>query len=185
VPVVVAPLFGFALGVLFAGAAAEDLAKTGTPLPSRSLFVCILFGVLVFAPACGYFTAFFPDWSYAYVFDAQKRPLALDLLLVLVDAAAPPLGFVAFAASAAARRTATLARGALVPASVGGLFVLALLPRLRVLATHAQFHGDFGTEPVTGSAVGWALVWMTAVVAFASLFTLHVLRGLSDASNAN
>ena len=65
-PVVAAPLFGFALGALFAWAGSEELARVGNATTSRSLVVAALFGMLVFAPACGYFQAFFPDWSYAY-----------------------------------------------------------------------------------------------------------------------
>lgn len=182
-PVAVAPLVGIALGALFAWAAIEELSRVGGSVASRSLVVAMLFGALVYAPACGYFEAFFPDWSYAYFLDTQKRPVALDLALVITDAISVPFGFALFARSAAARRTAALARGVAVPSSVAGLFLLAMLPRLRIFGTYAEFHGDFGTEPLTGSPVGYALIWMVGVVAASAAFTLHVLKQLSEPSS--
>jgi hypothetical protein len=111
-PVVAAPLLGLSLGVLFAWAGAEEIARSGGAATSRSLLVAVLFGLLVYAPACGYFPAFFPDWSYAYALDAERRPVALDMLLVLSCALCPAGGFAMFARAAASRRDRVLARGA-------------------------------------------------------------------------
>jgi hypothetical protein len=184
-PVVAAPLLGFSLGVVFAWAGSEEIARLGGSVTSRALVVAALFGALVYAPACGYFEAFFPDWSYAYFLDSEVRPAALDLGLLVVNGLSVPLGLAAFSRAAASRRTAALARGAAVPAAVAALFVLAMLPRLRIFASFAQFHGDFGTEPLTGSPVGYALIWMTGVVAFAAAWTARVLRRLAEPDTAN
>lgn len=184
-PVVAAPLFGFSLGVLFAWAGAEEISRTEGHFASRSLVFATLFGVVVFAPACGYFTAFFPDWSYAYTLDAEHRSPALDMVFLLLDALAPAAGLAALARAAASRRAGTLVRGAAIPSVAALIFVLIMLPRLRVFATYAEFHGDFGTEPITGSPAGYALIWMTAVVAGASAWTVRLLRRLAEASNAN
>jgi hypothetical protein len=181
-PVAVAPLFGIALGALFAWAGMEELARVGGSVSSRSLVVAALFGALVYAPACGFFEAFFPDWSYAYWLDARQRPVALDLALVVADALSVPLGLALFARSAASRRTASLARGVAIPSFVAGLSLLAMFPRLRIFGTYAEFYGDFGTEPLTGSPAGYALIWMLAIVAAAAAFTLQVLRRLSEPS---
>ena len=177
--VLAAPLFGLSLGVAFAWAGAEELARTGGSTTSRSLVVGTLFGLLVYAPACGYFQAFFPDWSYAYFLDVERRPVALDLALVLVDGLSVPLGLALSSGAAGARHASTLARAAAVPSVIAFLSVVATLPRLRIFATYAEFHGDFGTEPLTGSPVGYALIWMTAVVAGSALWTLRTLRGLA------
>jgi hypothetical protein len=185
VPVVVAPLLGFSLGAWFAWAAREDLARAAGRVESRSLVVAALFSALVFAPAAGYLAASFPDWSYAYVLDAAARPLALDSTLVLIDVASVPAGFVTLRRRAASRNATALAPGALVPSILALGVVLATLPRLRVFATYAQFHGDFGTEPVTGSPLGWALIWTLGVVAFATLWTTHVLGRFADAHDTN
>lgn len=183
--VLAAPLFGLTLGVLFAWAGAEELARAGGSTTSRSLVVAALFGFLVYGPACGYFQASFPDWSYAYFVDTERRPVALDLALVLVDALSAAVGLALVARVAAARHTGTLLRAGAIPAVVGLLSLLAGLPRLRVFATYAEYHGDFGTEPLTGSPVGYALLWMTAVVACAAAWTLRVLRGLAEAARTN
>jgi len=182
-PVAVAPLLGIALGALFAWAGMDELSRVGGGVTSRSLVVAALFGSMVFAPACGYFEAFFPDWSYAYLIDGQRRPVALDLALLIVDGLSVPLGLMLFAASAAARRTASLARGVAIPAFAASLFLLAMLPRLRVFATYAEFHGDFGTEPLTGSPVGYALIWMASIVAACAAWTIRALRTLAEPSN--
>jgi hypothetical protein len=185
VPALAAPLFGLSLGVLFAWAGAEELARSPANTISRSSVVAALFGALVYAPACGYFQAFFPDWSFAYFLDAEHRGLALDLALVLVNAASVPLGLSLFAKSAAARRVATLTRAGTIPFALALVSLLALSSRLRVVSTYAQFHGDFGTEPLTGSPVAWALLWMAVIVAGAVAWTVHVLRRLDGPARAN
>ncbi|HVW23989.1 MAG TPA: hypothetical protein VHC69_01385 [Polyangiaceae bacterium] len=179
-PVAVAPLIGIALGALFAWAGMEELARVGGSVSSRSLVIAALFGALVYAPACGFFQAFFPDWSYAYWLDARERPVALDLALVVADALSVPLGLAAFSRSAASRRTAALARGVAIPSFLAGLALISMFPRLRIFGTYAEFHGDFGTEPLTGSPAGYALIWMLAIVATAAAWTLQVLRRLSE-----
>jgi hypothetical protein len=180
-PVVVAPLYGFALGVLFARAASEELARTRGLVGSRSLLVVALFGALVWGPACGYFLAFFPDWSYAYFLNAEHRPVAFDMAAVLVVSASPAVGFASLARMAASRRGEALTRGAAAPAIVATAFVLLLLPRLKLYATHAQFHGDFGTEPLVGSPVGYALVWMAVIAVTAAAWTVRLIRRFAEA----
>lgn len=184
-PVAVAPLYGFALGVLFARAASEEFARTRGAIGSRALPVTGLFGVLVYGPACAYFLAFFPDWSYAYFVDAEHRPIALDMAAVLLASLSPVTGLAAFARSAASRRTDALTRGIAAPSIGATLFVLVLLPRLRLYATHAQFHGDFGTERLVGSPVGYALVWMSLVAIAAAAWTLVLLRRFADTVDSN
>ena len=184
-PVVAALLFGLSLGVLFAWAGAEELARIGRAATSRSLLVAVLFGVIVYGPACGYFPAFFPDWSYAYTLDAEGRPVVLDMAFLLLAALSPALGFAAAARAAASRRDRMLARAAAAPAIAAAVFVLALLPRLRIYATYSEFHGDFGTEPLTGSPAGYALIWMTAVVFAFAAWTVRLIRSIARAANPN
>lgn len=184
-PVVAAPLFGLSLGIVFAWAGAEELARAGGNAVSRSLAVAASFGILVYAPACGYFHAFFPDWSYAYFLDGERHSVALDLALLLTDGLSIPVGLSLVSRAAATRRASTLLRAASIPTAIALLSLIAALPRLRVFATYAEFHGDFGTEPLTGSPVGFALIWMTAVVVCAAAWTIRVLRRLASAARAN
>src|SRR5690606_8726657 len=157
-PAPAAPLIGFLIGVAFAWAAADEVARAGQSTGTRSLALVALFGLVVFAPATGFFLAFSPDWSYAYVIDSQRLPGALDVLLVLIDAASVPAGFLI--ATPRAKRLSALIRLSIAPALLVAAFFAAAWPRLAVHASYAQFHGDFGVRPVSGSSLGYALLWM-------------------------
>ena len=93
-PAPIAPLIGFALGVAFAWWAREELARSqaSAGVGSRSLVIVTLFATVVFAPIGAYFLAFEADWSYAIFVDTGRIPSALQLALVLLDAASVPVG---------------------------------------------------------------------------------------------
>lgn len=184
-PVLVAPLVGLTLGVVFARAGAEEIARAGGAATSRTLAITALFSALVFAPIVGYFVASFPDWSYAYLVPPERRPAALDMAVLLVAAASPSLGLVVLAPSAAAQHGAVLGRAATATALSTLLVVLASAGRLRVYATYAEFHGDFGTEPLSGSPAGFALVWMTVVMAGGVAWTLRALARVAEAPRSH
>lgn len=169
------------LGIAFAWAAADELARAGEQPATRSLWLTTLFGLLVFAPLSGFFLAFSPDWSYAYLVDSQRLPAVVDLMLVLLDAASVPAGFIAASRWAAARRLGAVVRLALAPTLLVVSFLAVVLPRLGVQATYAQYQGDFGTRPVSGSSLGYALLWMSAVLVGAILWTLRALRMMGQA----
>ncbi len=167
------------LGVAFAWAAADELARTaGSGVTSRSMVVVSLFGLLVFSPIAAYFLAFAPDWSYAYLVDPQRLPSAVDLTLVLLDVASVPLGFALAARRASQRRLGSLVRLATAPALGALLILVAGFQRLAVQGSYAQFHGDFGTHSVAGSPLGYSLLWMAAVLAASVLWTARSLRRL-------
>jgi hypothetical protein len=67
-----------------------------------------------------------------------------------------------------------------VPAILASASVLVAVRRLGIYATYAQYHGDFGTESVAGSPLGYALLWMVAVVAGAAAWTAGLLRNITD-----
>jgi hypothetical protein len=179
-PAPAAPLIGFVLGIAFAWAAAEELARAGGHAGARSLWLVGLFGLIVYAPAAGFFLAFSPDWSYAYLVDSQRLPGAVDLGLVLLDAASVPAGFVAASRWAAARKLGALVRLSFLPVALLIAFFAFAMPRLGVHATHAQYHGDFGTRAVSGSPLGYALLWMFTVLAGAIFWMLRSLRMLGQ-----
>lgn len=181
VPAAAAPLIGFLIGAAFAWVASEELARDGS-IGARALTVVSLFGLLVFAPIAGYFLAFAPDWSYAYLVDSQRLPSAADLGWVLLDAASVPAGFARGARHARVRRSAPLMRLIALPAAAASCLVLVALPRLGVHASYAQFHGDFGTRPVSGSPLGHALLAMTLVLLAGVSVTVVWLRRASRAA---
>ena len=72
----------------------------------------------------------------------------------------------------------TLRNGELLMAmSLSGVFTVSLyLPLKNLMAvavqgSYAQFHGDFGTQPLAGSSLGYAILllgfWLTAGLGFA------------------
>jgi hypothetical protein len=177
-PAPLAPFIGFALGVGFAWCAREDLSRSlaTAGMASRPLAIVLLFAALVFAPVSAYFLAFESDWSYAYFVDTRRIPSAFQLGLVVLDTASTPAGFLI-----AARHAKVKKLGPLITLAVPGL-ALALVcvaftvDRLGVQASYAQFHGDFGTRPVAGTSLGYALLWMDAVLALGVAWTCRQVQ---------
>jgi hypothetical protein len=174
-PALLGPLVGFTLGVALAwlsrGEADRD-DDLGTRARAR---VVTLFGALVFAPACAYFLIFASDWARFYLVDSRAVPSALDLLLVVLDAAIVPVGFLA--ARRQGRRHAYRALGALggVPSVAALALVLIFFPKLRIEGTFHQVRSDFGTEPVAGGRLGYAILWMNAMLVAGFWLTLRAL----------
>jgi hypothetical protein len=154
------------------GGPARSSAKSqaGAGIGSRSLVIVALFATLVFAPVGAYFLAFEADWSYAYFIDARRIPSALQLALVLVDAASVP---VIRGSRVVRQESANSCRSSLAGAPM--VFTLSCLAatagRLGIQATYAQYHGDFGTRPVSGSSLGYALLWMDTLLALGVAWT--------------
>jgi len=181
VPAVTAPLFGFVLGVVFAWLSAEGLERSAG-VPARHFVVVTLFSLLVFAPVCAFFLSFVPDWAYGYVIDPQRLPGVVDLGSVLLDAASVPLGFAAAARYARVRRSGPILRLSAGPLVVAVALTLMFARRLGVQATYSQFHGDFGVRAVSGTPLGYALLWMALVLAGAVAWTISWLRRASRAA---
>jgi hypothetical protein len=173
-----APLFGFTLGVSFAWMARHDIARGAqAALAGRSLAIVALYAVLIFGPACAYFLVLEPDWAGAYLFDAGRRARLVSVAGTLLALVSVPAGFLAAAPATRARRSATVLRLGAVAALAAVALTLALFPRLAVRATYAEYHGDFGTEAVTQSPLGWGLLWVGLVLGLATVYVTRVLAG--------
>ena len=171
-----APLYGFTLGVLFAWTARQDIARGAqAALAGRSLAIVALYAVLVFGPACAYFLVLEPDWAGAYLFDAGRRARLVSVAGTLLALVSVPAGFLTAAPATRARRTTTVLRLGSVSALLAVAVTLALVPRLSVRATYAEFHGDFGTEAVAASPLGWGLLWVGLVLGLATFYVSRVL----------
>jgi hypothetical protein len=178
-PAPLSPILGFILGAAFAWSGREELARSQAAfIGSRSLIIVTLFAALVFAPIGAYFLAFEADWSYAYFIDTRRIPSALQLALVLLDLASVPVGFVVAASRARTRRLGPVLGLAIPPLALGLGAILVTSSRLSIQASYAQFHGDFGTRPVAGSSLGYALLWMDALLVLGIAWTTHLLRQL-------
>jgi hypothetical protein len=197
VPVFIAPLVGFALGVLLAwfSAAAPHRpsamraggSRTTPPAPRRRpLALVSLFAGFVFTPVCAYFLLFMPDWSFAYLIDADRIPSAVDLLLLFLDAGSVPAGFIAARGDAspvvggrfpALRSMRTVAALAGVPLAVALLALLALSRSLTLDGTYRQVQGNFGVRAVVGGPLGYALLWMHTMLIAGVVVTVRALLG--------
>jgi hypothetical protein len=175
-PALVGPLVGFSLGVLLAWLARGATARDDDRSLRARAQVAALFGALVFAPACAYFLAFSGDWARFYLIEGRAVPSALDLVLVVLDAAVVPLGFVA--ARRAGRTTAYGVIGALggVPAAAALALLLIFFPELRVDGTYHQVRGDFGTQPVAFGPLGYAILWMDGMILAGFLVSARALE---------
>ena len=179
----VAPLFGFVLGLAFAWAAIEELSSDPTTvLGSRCLLISTLFSVLVFAPTAGYFMAFHGDWSFAYLANTERLPSAVILALILLDVVTIPLGFAVGAPLVRRKHIRQWLVMAGVPSFVALVIALLLARRLGVSASYTQYHGDFGVTSVAGTALGYAIVWMNGILALAIALTVRKLRAISLAT---
>lgn len=180
VPIPFAPLLGFVLGVVLAWVSRDELVRDAGPLvATRPVAIALAFAVGVYAPMVGYFVAFHADWSYLYLVPRAEVPSAIDLALVLVSGASVPLGVVVAAPVARQKRLGAIVGLASVPAVLAaGLFAWGAR-RLAVSASYAQFHGDFGTEPIGASALGKGVVLMGFVLALAIAWTVRALLRMS------
>lgn len=183
-PLPVAPLLGWLLGVWLAWTARGERPERGGGaedglllLWSRPVRVAFALGAFVFGPIVGYFVAFHGDWSYFYVVPWRVVPSAVDLLLVVVAGATVPAGVAAGAGPARAGRVGLLLRLAAGPAAVALLMLLLGARRLMVSASYAQFHGAFGVEPLASSALGRGLLLAAIALAAAVAWTARALRG--------
>lgn len=197
-PIVFAGLVGLLLGAALAWFASPLLANAGAGgagrgggdafgegrgpgavLLSRPFGVVLAFAAFVWLPVVAYFVVFHPDWSYLYLVPHRQVPSAIDLTLVLFSGAAVLLGFWAAVGPVRKRHFASIVALIAVP---GVLVVLALpfcIRRLAVSGSYAQFHGDFGTEPIAASLLGKGVLLMGILLAAGVGWTLRSLSRMA------
>jgi hypothetical protein len=164
VPALVGPFLALALGAALAFLGRADAPREDESAARARLAVAALFGALVFAPACAYFLVFAGDWALFYLADSRGVPSALELLLVVTDAALVAAGFAAGHLAAKRRAEVALFAMMVAPGTIAGALVLAFVPRLRLEGTYHQITARFGTQPLAGSPTGWAVLWMNAMI---------------------
>jgi hypothetical protein len=180
VPLPFAPLIGLALGVAFAWIAAPELSRDEGPIvASRPFAIVVAFASLVWLPIVGYFAAFHGDWAYLYVVAWRRVPSAVDLGLVLFAGAAVVLGFWSVVRPVRKRRFGPVVGMLVAPAALAAAGLTAAARRLAVSGTYAQFHGDFGTQPIGTSALGQGVLVMGAILVLAVAWTARSLARMA------
>jgi hypothetical protein len=175
-PIPLAPLLGLSLGAGFAWVAAPELSQDDGPVvASRPFAVVLAFAVLVWLPVVGYFVAFHGDWAYLYLVPWQRVPSAIDLGLVLLAGAALVGGFCAGVPRVRKRRFGLVWAFVVAPAAAAAGALAVAARRLAVSGTYAQFHGEFGTEPIVASTLGKGVLLMGVVLVVGIAWTVHAL----------
>ncbi|HEV3194424.1 MAG TPA: hypothetical protein VGY54_28200 [Polyangiaceae bacterium] len=182
-PIAFAHLVGLILGAALAWVASPELARLQGPIiVARPFSIVLAFAMFVWMPVVGYFVAFHGDWSYLYLVPWRRVPSAIDLALVFLASVAVIAGFCAVVAPVRKHRLGPVLVVIVVPA----VLALAALPfaarRLAVSASYAQFHGDFGTEPIGASLLGKGVLVMGTILAIAVSWTAHALARMARES---
>lgn len=167
---------GLLLGLAFARAAHGILSQASTSSLASPVFpVVASFAVLVYAPLTGVALALAPDWACAYLVDSQRLFAGFETCCILFAATSVVLGYLWGAAPSARGRWNVVGRRMIGIGIALAVTLAALFPRLRVHATYAQYHGDFGVRPLSGSDLGYALIWLLVVFGLAVTWTLFSL----------
>jgi hypothetical protein len=176
VPIYFAPLVGLALGAVLAWIAAPELTRDDGPIAlSRPFAVVASFAALLWLPVVGYFVVFHGDWSYLYLVPWQRVPSAIDLGLVLLSSGAVVGGFCFAVRPVRKRRLGPVVAMVVIPSTVSVAALMLAAHRLAVSGTYAQFHGEFGTEPIVASTLGKGVLLMGAVVTLGLAWTVRSL----------
>ncbi|HEU4412845.1 MAG TPA: hypothetical protein VFS43_46815 [Polyangiaceae bacterium] len=176
-PALLAPFVGFSLGVFFSWASADEVARGLGPLViSRPFAIVALFALLGFAPALGYFLTFAADWSLAYLVDTRRVPSALLLLLALGSGASVLAGFALGARQVRARRPVSLLPLMTVPLAAAAVLLGAFARNLALFGSYVQVTRQLDAEPIAGSSLGYAVLWVNACLLASVLWTAHELR---------
>lgn len=179
-PALLAPFFGFSLGVFFSWASADELARGIGPLVvARPFAIVTLFALLGFVPALGYFLAFAADWSLAYVVDTRRVPSALLLLAALGGGASVLAGFALGARQVRARRFVSLLPLMTVPLAAAAVLLAVFARNLALHGSYVQITRQLGAEPIAGSSLGYAILWIDACLLASALWTARELRRAS------
>jgi hypothetical protein len=175
-PIPFAPLLGFALGALLAWVAGPELGRDDGPIAlSRPFAVVGAFAAFLWLPIVGYFVAFHGDWSYLYLVSWRRVPSAIDLGLVLLSGVAVPGAFWLAVRPVRKRRLGPIVVMVVAPGAIALVGVALTIHRLAVSGTYAQFHGEFGTEPIGASVLGKGVLLMGAVLTLGLAWTVRAL----------
>jgi len=167
---------GLLLGLSFARAAHGVLSQASVSSLSTPVFpVIAAFAGLVYAPLAGVSLALAPDWACGYLIDSQRLPVGFETFCVVFAALSVVAGYLWGAAPSARGRWNVIGRRML---GVGVAFtatLASLFPRLKVQATYAQYHGDFGIRPLSGGDLGYSVLRMLIVLGLSTALTIFSL----------
>ena len=176
VPTPLGPLVGLSLGVILAWLSRSN-SEAATPRgwPRKETLVFLFSRPRLPRPS-RLLPSSSPAIGRSRTSSIAAHPLGGPLLVLVADALSVLVGFAIgrrLARRRALRAASAVAGAPLVPAL---LFVLIFQARLSIEGTFHQVQSDFGTEPVAGGPLGYALLWMSTLLAAGFAFTVRSLR---------
>lgn len=174
-PLLLGPLVAIALGAIFAWLGRAEAPREDEHAFRARAAVVLAFAALVYAPACAYFPLFAGDWALFYLLDHRDVPSAIELVVIVADAALVVGGFAAGHLAAKRRAPRSIVALAAAPLALSLAAAAALLSRLRIDGTYHQVTSRFGTQPAAGSPLGWAILWMDAMIVAGAVITARAL----------
>ncbi|MGA7121850.1 MAG: hypothetical protein WBY94_17210 [Polyangiaceae bacterium] len=175
-PIPFAPLLGVAIGAALAWVAAPELVRDDGPVAlSRPFAVVASFAALLWLPIVAYFVGFHGDWAYLYLVPWQRVPSAVDLGFVVLSGAAVVGGFWLSVRPVRKGRLGPVVAMVVAPATLLTLGLALSAHRLAVSGTYAQFHGEFGTEPIEASTLGKGILLMGSLLTLGLAWTVRAL----------
>jgi hypothetical protein len=185
VPIPFAPLVGLAIGALLAWIAAPELARDESPIAlSRPFVVVAAFAAFLWLPIVAYFVGFHGDWAYLYLVPWHLVPSAIDLGLVLLSVGAVLAGFCLAVRPMRTRRPGPVVAMVVAPSAITVVGVMLSVHRLALSGTYAQFHGDFGTEPIDASTLGKGVLLMGALLTLGLGWTIRSLVSMAGETSS-
>jgi len=109
-------------------------------------------------------------------------PSAVDLGLVLLAGIAVVAGFWLVVGPVRKRHFAPVVGMLVAPASLAVAGLTIASRRLAVSGTYAQFHGDFGTQPIASSPLGHGVLVMGVLLVLAVGWTTRALARMAAES---
>ncbi len=174
-PLASLPLIGFAIGAMMTLAATRGGRERGADMDAPFRLVLLL-SLLVHTPAATCLLVYHTDWCLSFAFPSDDLPRLAIPLAMFANLISLPLGFLAAERSARSGGT----QGVLVRAGIalGAVTLLSALfwTELGTDASYTQFHNGFGTQNLSGSVLGYTLIWMVVMLLAGTLYTHHSIR---------
>lgn len=173
-PAISLPLLSASMGLLLSWSARASRAMP----QSRASWLVVFYTLLVHAPVATAILALNPDWTFAYFVPPGRVQMTLVLGTSLLVACVVPLAFFLGARLGPRGGLGVVGwMGVLLLLSLAN--TLAFLTRFQRDASYVEFQNDFGGQGLSGSALGYTLIWALFTLGAVFLFTHSTLRKLA------
>jgi hypothetical protein len=163
---------------VFVFAAQTELGRQRSVLRSQSVWIVVLFALLVYGPGCMTVLAHSPDWAVSYVFPPSFLRTLFTQSLSLLNLVAPVVGFILSNPRPGQSLSSRSTRLIGVACTVLALGIASALPRLSVVGTYHEYHQNFGTQRLGSSIVGYGLLVFAVLLSATAIWTHFLLKSI-------